>query len=136
MYDPMRYWGATKGKQMTVGIVGVGGLGTMGIKIAKALGHKVVAVSRTADKEALALSKGADFYVASSDKESISKQAKKVDLLLNTISANHDLNVYLPLMNTNGVVVQLGACLTPHPISQVALIFSRIAITGNAAGGT
>jgi len=88
MYDPIKQHGADKGG-MTVGIVGIGGLGTMGIKIAKALGNKVVAISRTAAKKELALKKGADVFVASADEASMKANASTCDLILNTISANH-----------------------------------------------
>ena len=60
LYDPLRHWGATTGEKMNIGIIGVGGLGTMGIKLAKALGHKVYAISTSSHKEELAKSKGAD----------------------------------------------------------------------------
>ena len=98
MYDPMRHWGATKGKKMTIGIIGVGGLGTMGVKLAKALGHDVVAISTSAGKESLAKEKGATHFVVSTDQESVKACAGKCDLILNTVSANHDLNVYMPLL--------------------------------------
>jgi len=109
MYDPLRYWGYLEGKQRTVGIIGIGGLGTMGIKIAKALGHKVVAISTSALKEEMAKQKGATDFVVSSDSASIAANAGKCNIILNTVSANHDLNVYLPLLAKNGVLVQLGA---------------------------
>ena len=67
MYDPLRHWGFTDGKRRTVGIIAIGGLGTMGIKIAKALGHDVVAISTTAAKETLAKEKGATAFAASKD---------------------------------------------------------------------
>ena len=70
MYDPLRYWGATKeGSHMAIGIVGIGGLGTMGIKLAKALGHKVVAISTSTTKKDMALEKGADEFIVSTDPE-------------------------------------------------------------------
>jgi uncharacterized zinc-type alcohol dehydrogenase-like protein len=93
---------------MTIGIVGVGGLGTMGIKLAKALGHTVVAVSTSPLKEQLAKDKGADMFVVSSDVASVNKVGSVCDLILNTVSANHDLNTYLPLLAKNGTLVQLG----------------------------
>jgi D-arabinose 1-dehydrogenase-like Zn-dependent alcohol dehydrogenase len=105
MYDPMRHWGFTKNEGKTIGIIGIGGLGTMGIKIAKALGHRVVGISRSSDKEAQVIEKGADSFVNSSDKESMERETKKIDLIVNTVSANHDLTVYLPLLKRNGVIV-------------------------------
>jgi D-arabinose 1-dehydrogenase-like Zn-dependent alcohol dehydrogenase len=67
VYDPLKYWGACRGEKMTIGIVGIGGLGTMAIKMAKALGHRVVAISTNANKKKMALEKGADQFVVSSD---------------------------------------------------------------------
>ena len=105
MYDPIRHWGGTKGVKMTIGIIGIGGLGTMGVKIAKALGHDVVAISTSANKESLAKEKGATHFVVSKDPESVKKCAGTCDLILNTVSANHDLNVYLPLLAKSGTIV-------------------------------
>lgn len=116
LYDPMRHWNFTNGNSRSVGIVGVGGLGTMGIKIAKALGHTVYAISTSVNKKDLAIKKGADHFVVSKDEESMKAATGKMDLILNTVSADHDLNVYLPLLATNGLIVQLGAALAPHPI--------------------
>ena len=109
MYDPLRHWGFTEKQNQVVGIVGIGGLGTMGIKIAKALGHQVVAISTSANKEALAKEKGADHFVVSTDPESIKALKVKCHIILNVVSANHDLNTYLPLLNKSGVMVQMGA---------------------------
>jgi len=114
MYEPLRHWGATKpGVEMVIGVAGIGGLGTMGIKIAKALGHKVVAISQSMKKEKLAMDKGADYYVASTDPESIKNCPVKCNLILNTVSVNHDCNVYLPLLGNGGTLVQLGLCTKP-----------------------
>jgi len=90
LYDPMKHWGClNKEKPKTVGIIGIGGLGTMGIKIAKAAGNRVVAISTSIGKEALAKEKGADAFVVSTYPESMKKEFAKCDLILNTISANH-----------------------------------------------
>jgi uncharacterized zinc-type alcohol dehydrogenase-like protein len=75
MYDPLRHWGATKGTPMNIGIIGIGGLGTMGLKLAKALGHKVFAISSSPDKEQLAKDKGADVFVCSKDEASMTANA-------------------------------------------------------------
>ena len=74
---------------MTIGIIGVGGLGTMGIKLSKALGHKVVAISTSTSKKELAMSKGADVFVVSTDPESMKEGMGLCDLILNTVSAEH-----------------------------------------------
>ena len=135
MFDPLKHWGALDGKKMTIGIVGIGGLGTMGIKLAKAMGHDVVGISRGPAKEAMCKEKGCDFYVDSKDKDSIAKCAEKCDLILNTVSASHDLNVYLPLLAHNGTIVQMGIALTPHPIMQHTLMRKRKSISGSVVGG-
>jgi uncharacterized zinc-type alcohol dehydrogenase-like protein len=135
MYDPLRHWGATAGKKMTIGIIGVGGLGTMGIKLAKALGHDVYAISTSASKEALAKEKGATHFVVSTSPESMTANAGKCDLILNTVSANHDLNTYMPLLAKSGTLVQLGLVTTPHPVNQLPLMFNRQKIAGSLIGG-
>lgn len=105
MYSPLEHWGFTKGEKRTVGVVGIGGLGTMGVKIARALGHDVVAVSTSANKEAIARQKGATHFVVSKDPESMAKHAGMCDIILNTVSVNHDLNLYLPLLAKSGTLV-------------------------------
>lgn len=105
LYDPLRYWGACSGKKMTIGIIGIGGLGTMGIKLAKALGHEVIAISTSEAKKQLAFDKGAAHFVVSSNPDSIKEKAESCDLILNTVSVDHDLNVYLPLLAVEGVIV-------------------------------
>lgn len=97
MYSPLNYWDCTKGGK-TVGVVGIGGLGTMGIKLAKALGNKVVAISTSNKKEAMAKEKGADTFVVSKDPESIKANAYSCDVILDTVSAEHDVNTYMPLL--------------------------------------
>lgn len=107
LYDPLEHWGAAKegAKKMCIGIIGIGGLGTMGIKMAKAMGHRVVAISTSPNKADLAKSKGADGFVVSTDAASMAAEANKMDLILNTISANHQLAHYLSLLRTNGTIV-------------------------------
>jgi len=90
---------------MTIGIVGIGGLGTMGIKLAKALGHKVIAISTSANKKELALQKGADEFVVSTDPSSVESQKSTCNLILNTVSAAHEVAAYLPLLRYNGTIV-------------------------------
>ena len=135
MYDPLRHWGFTTTTGKTVGIIGVGGLGTMGIKLAKAMGHKVVAISTSSKKEALAKEKGATDFVVSTDPESIQKHAGSCDIILNTVSAEHDLNTYMPLVAKSGTLVQLGLVAKPHAVSQLPLMFGRKSIAGSLIGG-
>jgi uncharacterized zinc-type alcohol dehydrogenase-like protein len=75
MYSPLKHWGCLDGKKKTVGIIGIGGLGTLGIKLAKAMGHDVMAISTTASKEQLAMQKGANLFCASTDPESVKANA-------------------------------------------------------------
>jgi len=89
LYDPLKNWGALNGKTMCIGIVGIGGLGTMGIKMAKAMGHRVVAISSSEAKREMSMEKGADAYVASTSPESMQAEAGKCDLILNTIAGSH-----------------------------------------------
>lgn len=135
MYDPLRYHGATKGKPMTIGIIGVGGLGTMGIKLSKALGHRVVAISRGTAKKEMSFEKGADIFVDSKDPESIKAGSNTCDIILNTVSADHEVIDYVPLLNYNGVIVQLGLVPTPHNLPQIPLMFRRNTVTGSHIGG-
>jgi len=137
LYDPLRHWGATKDDRvkMVIGVCGIGGLGTMGIKIAKALGHTVVAVSRSARKEKMAKEKGADYYVATSDPKSVTDCPVKCDLILNTVGAKHDINVYMPLLSQDGTIVQLGGNVYPQSFSAFTLMMKRLKIAGSIIGG-
>ena len=134
LYDPLRHYGATEYKDMCIGIVGIGGLGTMGIKISKALGHKVIAISSNGNKEAMAKEKGADSFVVSSDPKSMSTQYNSCDLILNTIPSAHELKLYLPLLKTNGNLVQLGLVPEPHLVSELDL-GCRKRVSGSFVGG-
>lgn len=135
MYDPLEYWGFTKKTGQCVGVVGIGGLGTMGLKIAKALGHTVVAISSSNKKEAISKEKGAHLYVNMSDPDSIKACEGKCNIILNTVSAEHDLNIYLPLLKKFGTLVQLGAVYGPHPVSQLHLMGTHQNITSSMIGG-
>ena len=94
----------------------------MGVRIAKAMGNTVTAISTSPGKEAAAREIGADNFVVSSSPESMAAAASSVDLILNTVAANHDLNTYLPLLAGGGVLVQLGLVLQPHSVNQVSII--------------
>lgn len=134
MYSPLRQHGATAGKKMTIGVIGIGGLGTMGIKLAAALGHDVVAISSSPSKEEAAKKKGATHFVVATDPESVKKCAASCDIILDTVSAPHGLESYLPLLATGGVFVCLG--INPQvSVSQIQLIRQRQTITGSMIGG-
>ena len=82
----------------------------------------------------MAIKKGADFFVASTDPDSVAAHAKKCDLILNTVSANHNCSAYMPLLNYNGTQVLIGAALAPHPISGIQLMYGRISVSGSIVG--
>jgi len=134
MYSPLVNGKAHEGG-MNVGIIGIGGLGQMGVRLAKAMGNTVTAISTSPSKEEAAREIGADNFVVSTDPESMTAAAMSLDLILNTVSANHDLNLYLPLLSNKGVLVQLGLVMSPHPVSQAPLMFRKLSITGSLIGG-
>jgi alcohol dehydrogenase (NADP+) len=133
-WSPLRHWGAGPGKK--VGIVGIGGLGHMGIKLAHALGAHVVAFTTSAGKAEEAKKLGADEVVVSRDREQMKAQANRLDLIVNTVAAPHDLNAFLALLKRDGVMVLVGVPAEPHPAPNVAnLIFRRRSLAGSLIGG-
>eukprot|EP00095_Tigriopus_kingsejongensis_P003029 maker-scaffold170_size291898-snap-gene-1.60 protein:Tk03029 transcript:maker-scaffold170_size291898-snap-gene-1.60-mRNA-1 annotation:"zn-dependent alcohol dehydrogenase" len=134
MFSPLKHWGAdTKGSR--VGILGIGGLGQMGIRLASAMGCEVTAVSTSPNKEEFARSIGAKHFVVSSNPDSIQEKLKSLDLILDTISAPHDINVYLPMLDNDGTVVLLGPSMEPQKVYALSLLMNRISISGSATGG-
>ena len=134
MFTPLVNYGADKGGKR-VGVVGIGGLGQMGVRLAKAMGNTVTAISTSPNKEAAAKEIGADHFIVSTDPENMKAGADSLDLILNTVSANHDLNTYLGLLDNKGVLVQLGLVTSPHPVMQLPLMFKKISIAGSLIGG-
>jgi alcohol dehydrogenase (NADP+) len=133
-YSPLRHWGAGPGK--TIGIVGIGGLGHMGIKLARAMGARVVAFTTSESKREDALALGADEVVVSRDSAAMAARGKTLDLIVNTVAAPHDLDDYLQLLKRDGTMVLVGAPATPHPSPQVFnLITKRRALAGSMIGG-
>ena len=106
LYDPLKVYGCKAGSK--VGIVGLGGLGQMGVRIAKAMGATVTVISRASSKEAFAKKCGADLFVVSADAEQMAKQVGTLDMVLNTIPSYHDYLVYQPLLTSNGIQILLG----------------------------
>jgi uncharacterized zinc-type alcohol dehydrogenase-like protein len=133
MYDPMKHWGVKTGSR--VGIVGLGGLGQIGIKLAKALGAIVTVVSRSEAKRDFAKKCGADNYVSAASAEQMTGASKTLDLILNTIPTGHDFTAYLPLLDQDGTLVMLGIAPEPQAVSAIPLIFSRTGIHGSLIGG-
>jgi uncharacterized zinc-type alcohol dehydrogenase-like protein len=133
-YSPLRHWGAGPGK--TVGIVGIGGLGHMGIKLARAMGAHVVAFTTSESKRRDAEALGAHEVVVSRDPAAMAARIKSLDLIINTVAAPHDLDAFLTLLKRDGTMVLVGAPATPHPSPQVFnLITKRRAIAGSMIGG-
>ena len=132
-YSPMRHWGVTKGKK--VGVVGLGGLGHMAVKIAHALGAYVVAFTTSPNKKEDALRLGADEVVMSRNADEMKKHAGSFDFILDAVSAEHDINAYINLLGIDGNLTIVG--VPPKPLSVVAfgLIAGRRSLSGSNIGG-
>ncbi len=133
-YSPLRHWQAGPGK--TVGVVGIGGLGHMGIKLARAMGAQVVAFTTSECKRESALTLGAHEVVISRDSAAMAAQAGRFDLVLDTVAAEHDLDALLVTLKRDGQLVLVGAPATPHPFPNVFnLLLKRRGIHGSVIGG-
>ncbi|RIA37429.1 putative zinc-type alcohol dehydrogenase-like protein [Hephaestia caeni] len=133
-YSPLRHWKAGPGKK--IGVVGIGGLGHMGIKIAHAMGAHVVAFTTSESKRDSARALGADEVVNSRTAEEMAAHAGSFDMILDTVAANHDLDAFAKLLTRDGTLVLVGVPEHPHPAPNVAsLIFKRRAIAGSLIGG-
>lgn len=133
-YSPLRHWNTGPGKK--VGVVGIGGLGHMGVKIAHAMGAYVVAFTSSESKRQDALDLGADEVVVSRNAGEMKAHANSFDLILNTVAASHSLDAYTSLLKRDGTLVLVGVPEHPHPSPSIAnLIFKRRAIAGSLIGG-
>ena len=132
-YSPLRHWKIGKGHK--VAVLGLGGLGHMGVKLAVSMGADVTMLSHTASKEKDATRLGAHHFVLTSDAEQVKKVMGSFDFILDTVSADHDYNFYLGLLNTNGVMVCVGAPPSPAQVPAFNLIFGRKSIVGSLIGG-
>ncbi|HEV3430791.1 MAG TPA: NAD(P)-dependent alcohol dehydrogenase [Paraburkholderia sp.] len=133
-YSPLRTWGAGPGKK--VGIVGLGGLGHMGVKIAHAMGAHVVLFTTSPSKIEDGKRLGADEVVISKDPEQMAKHANSFDLIVNTVAAQHDLNPFIELLKRDGTLTLVGAPEHDHPSPQVFnLIMKRRRLAGSLIGG-
>ncbi|MCT7984536.1 NAD(P)-dependent alcohol dehydrogenase [Laspinema sp. A4] len=132
-YSPLRHWGVTKGKK--VGVVGLGGLGHMGVKFAHAFGAQVVVFTTSPDKTEDALRLGADEVVISRNADEMQKQAGSFDFILDTVSAQHDINAYLNLLRLDGNITLVGAPSNPLEVSAFSLIMGRRSLSGSNIGG-
>ncbi|BBY48553.1 NADP-dependent alcohol dehydrogenase C 2 [Mycolicibacterium arabiense] len=132
-YSPLHHWGAGPGKR--VAVIGLGGLGHLGVKIAKAMGAEVAVLSQSLKKMEDGLRLGASEYYATSDPDTFKKLRGSFDLILNTVSANLDMADYLGLLKLDGTLVELGMPENPMPVPAGALIFGRKSLSGSLIGG-
>jgi len=133
-FSPLRHWNAGPGKK--VGIVGLGGLGHMGVKIAAAMGAHVVLFTTSPEKRADGLRLGAKEVVVSKDEAEMAAHANSFDFILNTVAAPHNLDAFTALLKRDGTMCLVGAPAQPHPSPNVFnLIFRRRAIAGSLIGG-
>lgn len=133
-YSPLRQWGAGPGRK--VGVVGLGGLGHMGVKLAHAMGAHVVLFTTSPGKAEDGTRLGADEVVLSRDPQQMAAHAGALDFILNTVAAPHDLDAYLQLLKRDGTMTLVGAPAAPHPSPQVFnLILRRRRLAGSLIGG-
>ena len=132
-YSPLRYWKVGNGQK--VGIVGLGGLGHMGLKLAKAFGARVALFTTSQHKAADAVRLGADEVILSKDNAAMQKHAGSFDFILDTVSADHDLNAYLQLLRLNGTMTLVGAPPKPLAVASFNLIIRRHQLAGSTIGG-
>jgi uncharacterized zinc-type alcohol dehydrogenase-like protein len=133
-WSPLRHWNV--GKDSTVAVVGLGGLGHMAIKLAKALGAHVTLFSRTPGKEKDALELGADKVIISTDADQMASVKGKFDLIIDTVPYVHDVNPYVATLSVSGTVVLVGYLGPLDPmLNSVPMIFGRKSVAGSVIGG-
>ena len=132
-YSPLRKWNVGEGKK--VGVIGLGGLGHMGVKFASAFGAHVVLFTTSPGKTEDARKLGADEVVLSKSEDEMNKHANSFDFILDTVSANHDLNAYLSLLKRDGTLTLVGAPPNPVPVAAFSLIAPRRQLAGSLIGG-
>ena len=132
-YSPLKKWDIKKGSR--VGVIGLGGLGHMAVKLAVAMGAEVVVISRSTDKEETAKKLGAKGIISSKDEEAMAQATGSLDFILDTVPVKHDLGVYLPLLDTDGALVIVGQIGSLEEIQTPQLIFGRKRVAGSLIGG-
>jgi uncharacterized zinc-type alcohol dehydrogenase-like protein len=133
-YSPLRHWGVGPGKR--VGVVGLGGLGHMGVKLAHAMGAKVAVFTTSASKVADAKRLGADEVIISTDPDAMAAQGGSFDFILNTVAASHNLDPFIAALKLDGTMTLVGVPSTPHPSpSTQPMIFRRRSLAGSLIGG-
>lgn len=132
-YSPLRHVGVKPGDK--VAVLGLGGLGHMAVKFAAAFGAEVTMISTSPSKQADAEKLGAKNFILSTDKEAMKKASKSFNVILNTVSADHNYNDYLSLLKTNGTMIIVGIPETPSTLPAISLIGQRRSIMGSLIGG-
>ena len=132
-YSPLRHWKVGKGHKLAV--LGLGGLGHMAVKFGVAFGADVTVLSTSASKEEAAKALGAHHFIVTKDEAQAASVKNSFDFILDTVSAEHDMNMYLGMLKTNGVHICVGAPSNPHKISAFALIGGRKSVAGSGIGG-
>ncbi|ATL45872.1 hydroxyacid dehydrogenase [Chitinophaga caeni] len=132
-YSPIKKWGIKEGDR--VAVLGLGGLGHMAVKFAVSLGAEVTMLSTSPSKEADAKRLGAHHFVVTKDKEQVKAQKRKFDFIIDTVSAPHDYNMYLAMLDTNGVMICVGIPPEPVQFNGFALLGQNRTITGSSIGG-
>jgi len=132
-YSPLRHVGVGKGTR--VAVLGLGGLGHMGVKLAASFGAEVSVLSHSPAKKADAQRLGAHDFVLTNGKDALAAQAGRFDVILDTVSAEHDLNGYLNCLKRDGTLIMVGASPVPFPVAVFPLIFGRRRLMGSLVGG-
>ena len=132
-YSPLRHWKVGPGHR--VGVIGLGGLGHMAVKFARAFGAEVVLFTTSPNKVQDGLALGAHEVVVSKDREAMARQQGRLDFVLDTVSAKHDINMYLSLLRLDGTLVTVGAPAEPLPTAVFSLITARRSFAGSMIGG-
>lgn len=132
-YSPLRHWKVGKGHK--VGVLGLGGLGHMAVKLAASFGAEVTMLSTSPSKEADAKRLGAHRFALTKDPEQLKGLSNYFDFIIDTVSAEHDYNMYLGMLHTNGVMICVGAPPTPAQVSAFNLIGNRRSVAGSLIGG-
>ena len=132
-YSPLRNWKVGKGHKLAV--VGLGGLGHMGVKFGVAFGAEVTILSTSESKREAAKALGAHHFVVTTNPEQVAAVKGSFDFILDTVSAKHDLNLYLSLLKTNGVHICVGAPAEPYEVPAFALLAGNKVVAGSGAGG-
>lgn len=133
LYSPLKHWNVSKGSR--VAVMGLGGLGHMGVKFAHALGAHVTVLSHSANKEGDARAMGADDFVVVKSPEDLKPLSRSFDLILNTVSAEIDINVYIATLKIDGTLVVIGLPGAPYPLHVGSLLNGRKSLAGSMIGG-